>query len=250
MIIYKITNKKNGKIYIGQTVQVLEARWKAHLNHKFNSAIKNAVLKHGKENFSIEQIDAASNIEELNEKEIYWIAKLESNDRNKGYNLNSGGKNAVPNEEVKEKMRRAHLGKKRTPEQCKAISKRLMGHKHSEETKRKIAQKATGRKRNYKMTEDHRRLMQEGKNRSNYVVSEETKKKISLSSKGKRLGIPKSEEMKERISNTLKGKMKGIKKPEGMGAKVSAALKGKPKTKEHIEKRRQTMLKKKLQNNK
>ena len=39
MIIYKITNKQNGKMYIGQTINSLEDRWKRHQSDALNNII-------------------------------------------------------------------------------------------------------------------------------------------------------------------------------------------------------------------
>ena len=36
MIIYKITNKINNKVYIGLTTQTVEKRWEQHLQAAFN----------------------------------------------------------------------------------------------------------------------------------------------------------------------------------------------------------------------
>lgn len=90
MIIYKVTNNINGKIYIGQTKRTLEKRWSEHCNKYSDCAsLHNAILEYGKENFSVVQIDCAIDKEELNAKEKYWIQYYDS--VNKGYNLTYGG---------------------------------------------------------------------------------------------------------------------------------------------------------------
>ena len=86
MIIYKVTNLINGKIYIGQSIND---------DPKYLGSgifIKNAIEKYGKDNFVKETIDFTDSIDKLNEKEIYWIEKYNSTDKNIGYNLCSGGK--------------------------------------------------------------------------------------------------------------------------------------------------------------
>ena len=62
--------------------------------------------------------------------------------------------------------------------------------------------------------------------------SEETKRKISESNKGKII----SQEARQKISKSNTGKLVGKKKPDGFGEKISKTLTGKKKTKEHIEK--------------
>lgn len=90
MFIYKITNKINGKVYIGQTIRSLEIRWAEHKYSK-KTAISKAIQKYGEENFKIEEIDGANSQSELNYKEWLLIHKFNSLDRNKGYNSTEGG---------------------------------------------------------------------------------------------------------------------------------------------------------------
>lgn len=72
MIIYKVTNLINGKLYIGQTVRTLDERKEEHFR-KRKSILSQAIRKYGKENFVFEVIDTAETVEGLNEKEIQWI---------------------------------------------------------------------------------------------------------------------------------------------------------------------------------
>ena len=134
MIIYKITNKINNKIYIGQTTTDLKVRWKDHRRFKNRQMhpIKYAIQKYGEENFIIEQIDSASSIEELNQKEEYWISFYNSTDKNVGYNLmrKSQGIGAHSPETI-QKMRESHLGKPRKP--------------HSEKTKKLFSEMRKGK---------------------------------------------------------------------------------------------------------
>lgn len=87
-IIYKITNKVNGKSYIGQTRYTLEFRWRQHLHKKDNTYFHNAIRKYGAENFSLEVLEECPYFN-LNEREIFYIAKYDS--FNSGYNLTIGG---------------------------------------------------------------------------------------------------------------------------------------------------------------
>lgn len=91
--IYKITNLINQKIYIGKTTTTIEKRWKEHWQDSIKSNISNRPLykafnKYGKENFKIEQLEECP-IDELNDKEVYWIEKLGS--FKYGYNATYGG---------------------------------------------------------------------------------------------------------------------------------------------------------------
>lgn len=91
MIIYKITNNVNKKIYIGQTIRTIEERISEHRRHK-ETIMGRAFRKYGFDNFSIEVIDIAESMEELNEKETFYIKKFNSLHPN-GYNLCYGGNN-------------------------------------------------------------------------------------------------------------------------------------------------------------
>lgn len=76
---------------MGQTSRTLEKRWIEHCSASSGCvALHNAILKYGKENFKVEQIDTALNQEELDRKEIHYIASYETLAPN-GYNLTIGG---------------------------------------------------------------------------------------------------------------------------------------------------------------
>ena len=89
--IYKITNKRNGKVYIGQSINI-EERLKAHQRTKDTTLIHMAIQNEGKENFYYEILEVCEPIESLlNEKEIYWIAYFNANNKDYGYNMTAGG---------------------------------------------------------------------------------------------------------------------------------------------------------------
>ena len=95
MIIYKATNKINGKVYIGQTSHSLEWRINKHRqdSQRQDSYFYRAIRKYGFDNFDWEIIDdTATNHEELNELEKFYIKQYDSFDnKEKGYNSTSGG---------------------------------------------------------------------------------------------------------------------------------------------------------------
>lgn len=86
--IYKITNKVNGKVYIGQTRYTIEFRWRQHLHKKDHTYFHNAIRKYGTENFIVEILEEC-NYEDLNSREIYYISKF--NSFKNGYNSTIGG---------------------------------------------------------------------------------------------------------------------------------------------------------------
>ena len=94
MVIYKITNQVNGKIYIGQTTQELNARFQKHISaairNEYDTHLARAIKKYGKGAFKIEIIDFAKTKKELNEKEELWIKYYNSTNENIGYNETCG----------------------------------------------------------------------------------------------------------------------------------------------------------------
>lgn len=94
-IIYKHTNKINGKIYIGQTCQKLNDRWQEGKGYSNCRLFGNAVRKYGWNGFTHEILeDNIQTQEEANKKESYYIGKFNSYVRVKGshgYNLTPGG---------------------------------------------------------------------------------------------------------------------------------------------------------------
>lgn len=85
--IYKTTDLRNSKIYIGQ-----------HKSSKFDTTyygsgviIANLLKSNPIENFKCEIICECYSQEDMNEKEIYWISKYDSRNPQIGYNIASGG---------------------------------------------------------------------------------------------------------------------------------------------------------------
>ena len=94
MIIYKITNIINNKVYIGLTTTSLKKRWRAHknsINENNSKHLYRSMRKYGIENFKIEQIDETEDFKILGEKERYYIKLYDSRNPEKGYNLTAGG---------------------------------------------------------------------------------------------------------------------------------------------------------------
>lgn len=174
MIIYKITNNVNGKLYIGQTTHSLKKRWGEHCRGIPNTAIKSAIKKYGKDSFTIEQLDTANTTDELNEKEIYWIEKLNTVTPN-GYNLTHGGVKFRHGKETLSKMKGLQAGNKHP----------MFGKHLSDSTKEKLRVAFTG-KRNPFYGKHH---------------SEKTKQKLREVNVGK--VIPK--DVIEKISNSMLG---------------------------------------------
>lgn len=114
-LIYKYTNNINGKIYVGQTRQQLQKHHDKHLQQlNDHTYFHRALKKYGIENFTLEIIEDNIPLEQLDEKEIYWIKKLDSYcSSGKGYNETKGGQWGTSNqllsgsqeEEIKQKLK-------------------------------------------------------------------------------------------------------------------------------------------------
>ena len=139
MIIYKIVNKFNGKIYVGQTRRTLEERISEHKRKSRRvSYIDRAIKKHGIESFEISIIEECSTIEELNEREKFWIKELNCKIPN-GYNMTDGGLGRIVTDEERENKSIAQKGHKVSEATRKKISAAKKGKTHtvSDETRKK-----------------------------------------------------------------------------------------------------------------
>lgn len=107
MIIYRITNSVNSKVYIGQTIRTMEERIASHRyeskKNRNGLPLYYAMAKYGFDKFTFEVIDNGSSIEELNKKEESHIDKLDSLHPN-GYNMDNGGNNKNTSEVTRKKM--------------------------------------------------------------------------------------------------------------------------------------------------
>ena len=92
--IYIIKNSINEKVYIGQTARTIEARWSQHKASALRGdtqgiILYNAIRKYGVNNFYVSLLEETE-IENLNERERYWIKYYNSKTPN-GYNVREGG---------------------------------------------------------------------------------------------------------------------------------------------------------------
>lgn len=125
IFVYKITNKFNDKVYIGQSVRPIEQRFRRHINDALNFVIDThfarAIRKYGKDNFKIDLIDTATTQDELNAKEQYWIKYYKSTNSTYGYNetdaiYKCGGNTYISKtdtemRDISNKIRKSKIGK-------------------------------------------------------------------------------------------------------------------------------------------
>lgn len=130
-IAYKITHTESGKAYIGITTRALKARWAAHgCPSRGPNAMGAAIIKYGRDAFSVEHIASARSLPDLLLLERALIAQYGTLAPN-GYNLTSGGDGMLnPSQETRRRM-------------SSSASKRT-GRIISEATKAKIAASLKG----------------------------------------------------------------------------------------------------------
>jgi len=185
-IIYLINNRVNNKKYIGQTIRPLHKRigeYKAAYNNNsfHNQYLSNAFNKYGWNNFEFIIIDTANDLIELNEKEIKYIKLYNSTNKKFGYNIESGGNNAIPSIETLEKMSKSHIG---IVQNESWINKRIA-----------IAGSINAKKYGKIKTDEEKKYLTE--NSPKYWLgktrNEETKQKISKTKKERGLSIKQKE---------------------------------------------------------
>lgn len=137
--IYYIKNLVNNKYYIGQSHDIYK-RWireKKYLrsdNTAWNAHLQNAWKKYGEDNFEFAIIEECT-IENLDEREIYWIQFFDS--FNNGYNKTIGGsgmrgivpwnKGQTMSEEYRRCLSEAHKGYQHTDEQKEKLRIKFLG---------------------------------------------------------------------------------------------------------------------------
>ncbi|MDD5651663.1 MAG: NUMOD3 domain-containing DNA-binding protein [Candidatus Nanoarchaeia archaeon] len=160
-IIYKTTNLLNQKIYVGK-------HYTSDNDGYLGSGklLKLAIKKYGRENFIRETLELCT-LNNANEREIFWIDKLNTMNRDVGYNITKGGMGGISgffgkdnpnyghrwNEEQRERARQANLGKTISIEQRKKVSdwnkingNPFKGKSHSKTQKEKWSQERKGTK--------------------------------------------------------------------------------------------------------
>ena len=114
--IYITTNKLSGKQYIGQHKA---SKFEGNKYLGSGKALRLAIEKYGAENFEVQMICECNSREELNLKEEYYIEQYDAQNSPNFYNIRRGGERGPGGPMFK-------------------------GHKHTEETKRKMSANRTG----------------------------------------------------------------------------------------------------------
>lgn len=179
--VYAILNLIDGKRYIGSSVHLLRRSYEHatklnSLKDYANKYLQRAWFKYGADAFEFHVLEYCDK-DKLLEREQFWMDFYKSYDESFGYNLRkiaASNRGMTLSDETKEKIRLSNLGQKRSKETCERIKNRVI----TPEWRANMSKGMKGKK-----------------------VSDETKALLlNYASK------PKSEETKRKISNSLKGR--------------------------------------------
>ncbi len=202
-IVYLITCRIDGKIYIGKTVQGISKRFRAHCSDAKRGSdcyLHRAIRLHGPESFDVAEIARAKSHEDLIQLERDLIHANRANVAGIGYNLTAGGDGQCgPSDEVRMKMSIA--GKKRgfPPIALQKAIEKNTGRTLSAETRMKISKAHIGKCSPH--SEAWRKKVSETMKGKGYRPSE---KCVALSLAARK-GMHHSEESKMKMSNAKKG---------------------------------------------
>jgi group I intron endonuclease len=200
--LYRITNQLNGKVYIGQTVDAGK-RWVAHKSFARNDDkprqyIHHAIAKYGSSNFVFEVIATCRTQEDTDAIEDQLIQQYDSRNKEKGYNLKTGGSHGIHSEETKQK-------------QSEATYRQITTQGHP----------AQGRI----VTEEEKELHRKARLENPIEYTEELRQKMSEA----HIGIKDSEETKQRKAESAKEawekRIDYSRKCEAPGCEVSGKVK-------------------------
>ena len=191
------------KVYVGQTDN-LKRRFKQHERARGDKILYNAINLYGWDNFlkviiEVFEDDVSDSV--LNEREIYWIKEHEAYGKN-GYNGTKGGGGV--------------RGHKHSAETRAKIAESSRGRRHTQETKARLREINLGKK----MSQDSRAKLSEAM--KGRFVSAKARLKISEATKR----AWRSEEFRRKHSKAVSKANKGRKVSAETRAKLSAAQMG------------------------
>jgi group I intron endonuclease len=173
--IYLITNKANGKVYVGQTQKTVEFRWRQHVTtaaRKNNMLIYRAIAKYGAEVFEVKTLEAVETKNQANWLESFYIGVTKANNPEFGYNLTAGGEGTVGlkfSDEHRKNLSEAHKWQvgENSPSYGRIVS---------EETRKKMSEAKIGRQTHPQSLEARLKI---GAAHIGKIVSEESRQRMS-----------------------------------------------------------------------
>jgi group I intron endonuclease len=206
--IYIIINKINNKVYIGQTISTLSERWSQHKcdSKRKHTAIANAMIKYGVDNFKMDLIEDDIPYIQLDEREIEYIKQYNSICPN-GYNITDGGQ-TYKTDEYREIMSERVMGENNPMFGMYGELNPFYGKEHTQETKELLSEISKNRWSNY-TNEEYK----------NEVKRLAEMNKIMIEKTGG--GGFKGKHHSEESINAIKDKMKGREFSEEHKSKIS-----------------------------
>lgn len=214
--IYKITNTINNHVYIGQAENI-DKRIQKHINalvsgYHVNKHLQNAWNKYGANKFTFSIIEECE-LENLTEREQYWIDYYGGIDSINTYNVREASNSGTFNLETKNLISEKLNGHAVSEQTRNKLRMAMIGKSRTDEVKKKISNTLKGREGSLKgkhLTEEHKQKISESMkgmpcNNPGYRHNEETKKRISEAMKGKPHRKWTDEEKKKQ-SERLKGR--------------------------------------------
>jgi group I intron endonuclease len=192
----------NGKRYVGLTRLGVDVRWGHHIQKSRTpkTYFHRALAKYGKDAFVVGTYASVMRNEDLS-----YIESVVIQDLRPEYNLTNGGEATLGRkytDAIKEQIRRANTGKKRTPEQCKRISE---AKKHSFQENPELRAKVGAVFAACKQSPEYRLRQAAGSSKAGKarVWSDESRAKLSMSCMGRRY----SADVISRMADTKKRKI-------------------------------------------
>ena len=142
--IYSILNKLDGKIYVGQSVNPNKRKTdhfralRKGIHH--NAHLQRAWDKYGEDAFEFNILENCTD-DKLNDNEDWWISYFDSTNRDKGYNLESGGNS---NYTISEETRAKFIGENNPMYGRRGELAPNYGKSIDDETKQKIREARLG----------------------------------------------------------------------------------------------------------
>ena len=196
-VIYMTTNLINGKKYLGRD---------SNNNPNYLGSgllLKRAIKKEGKHNFKKEIIEECETLDELQEREEYWLNFYDAASNEEFYNLHNNGKSGP----VRSGPSHYMYGRR-------GKDSPMFGRKKTEETKRKISISNTGKKRT---DEQRQKISFFSRNRRHTPETIEHLRQINLGKKNGFYGKTHSDDSKLKMSIDKKMKYKGESNPNFKG---------------------------------
>lgn len=135
MLIYRLTHRGSGKVYVGMTTMPLSLRMSAHRSAARKGRpqpISRAIAKYGFDAFDVEVLATAQTVEDLAALEQQLIAAHKATDPRHGYNLSTGGKGGS-------------VGAKRSEDYIARLRARMTGSTLSPDARQRLSDSAKAR---------------------------------------------------------------------------------------------------------